>query len=310
MTLATVLSTVLLAAPPSTAVLPAPLSPIGAHEAILVGAGDIADCNSPGDEATAGLVERVLGASDAAWAFTAGDNVYPDGTVDQYRRCYEPSWGRFKSRTLPSVGNHDHRTKNAAGARAMFAGRFTQDGPLWYAADVKGDDGAGAAVRWRAIILDSNCDRVDCSSKGPQYAWLKEELRRQKAGGIRCSVAIFHHPRFSSGPHGDEPALNEIWQLLDDGAVDLVVVGHDHIYERYPPLDSSGARPKVGGVPSIVAGLGGKSRYPAPFARDHAIALRNDVDGVVVMRLGKNGWTSTLWSTDGTVHDVSTGRCR
>jgi alkaline phosphatase len=159
--------------PASTAVLPAPLRPVTRSEPILVGSGDIADCRSRGDEATALLVERMLAASDNAWAFTAGDNVYNDGTPDEYRECYEPSWGRFKARTLPAVGNHDWRTPSAAGARMTFAGRFSQDGPLWYAADVAGsvgDDAAGRDIRWRVVILDSNCDKVDCTAKGPQYA--------------------------------------------------------------------------------------------------------------------------------------------
>jgi alkaline phosphatase len=293
----------------ATKVLPSPLAPVGPHEPILIGSGDIADCNSPGDEATALLVERMLNASDGATAFTAGDNVYPDGTLSQYRRCYEPSWGRFKSRTLPSVGNHDHRTKNAAGARATFAGRFTQDGPLWYAADVKGNVG-DENIRWRAIILDSNCDIVDCTQKGPQYAWLKDELRRQKAAGTRCTVAIFHHPRFSSGPHGDAPQMQALWELMDDAGVDLVVSGHDHIYERFAPLDGGGNVRAGHGMTSIVAGLGGKSRYPTGFTRKHSTGLRNDVDGVLVLRLRADGWTSALWTTTGEAHDVATGRCR
>ncbi len=183
----------------STTVLPAPMQPVRRDEPILIGAGDIASCDSAGDEATAALVEKMLLASDHAVAFTAGDNTYPDGTVAQYQRCYEPSWGRFKSRTLPAVGNHDWRTPQAAGMRSAFAGRFTKDSPLWYAADVRGRSDESAAdhdVHWRVVVLDSNCDKVDCTKEGPQYAWLKQELARQRAARLRCTVAIFHHPRF------------------------------------------------------------------------------------------------------------------
>lgn len=299
-------------APSTTAVLPSPLRPVTRSEPILIGSGDIADCRSKGDEATAALVERMLAASDNAVAFTAGDNVYNDGTPDEYLRCYEPTWGRFKSRTLPAAGNHDWRTPNAAGMRQTFAGRFSQDGPTWYAADVTGsvsDDPAGKDIRWRVVVLDSDCDKLDCTAKGPQFAWLKDELRRQKAAGTRCTVAIFHHPRFSSGPHGDATEMSALWQALDDGGVDLVVSGHDHVYERFPAMTASGDTVAAQGMPSIVAGLGGRSRYPTAFARKHSQELKNDRDGVLVLRLRQDGWTSALWDTEDRVIDVVAGRC-
>lgn len=297
----------------STAVLPVPLRPVTRSEPILIGSGDIASCDSRGDEATAILVERMLAASDNAVAFTAGDNTYPDGTIAQYQRCYEPTWGRFKSRTLPAVGNHDWRTPNAAGMRAAFAGRFTADSPFWYAADVRGtvsDAPEGRDIHWRVVVLDSNCDKVDCTKIGPQYAWLKAELQRQKAAGIRCTLAIFHHPRFTSGPHGDDLHVADLWQLLDDGGVDLVVSGHDHVYERFPAMTAKGELKAEQGVPSIVAGLGGKSRYPTLVPRARSQFLKNDRDGVLVLRLRQDGWTSALWTTDDEVHDVTVGRCR
>jgi hypothetical protein len=318
MSVLSVLSTILIlqlpaGAPASAATsrdLPLALRPSSREEAILVGSGDIADCDSDGDEATAVLVERILAASDNAVAFTAGDNVYPDGSPDQYRRCYEPTWGRFKSRTLPAVGNHDARTANSAGMRGTFAGRFSQTGPLWYAENVKGLDADGHPVHWRVVVLDSNCDKVDCTAKGAQYAWLKEELRQQKAAKQLCTVAIAHHPRFTSGPHGDEEQMIPLWRLLDDGAVDLVVSGHDHTYERFPALDADGNVAAKSGIASIVAGLGGKSRYPIVSARKHSMTLRNDRDGVLVLRLGTDGWTSALLSTNDEVIDLARGRCR
>jgi alkaline phosphatase len=297
----------------ATVVLPTPLRPVTRGEPILIGSGDIASCDSPGDEATAVLVERMLAASDNAMAFTAGDNTYPDGTIAQYQRCYEPTWGRFKSRTLPAVGNHDWRTANAAGMRAAFAGRFTADSPLWYAADVRGsvgDDVEGRDIHWRVVVLDSDCDKVDCTKSGAQYAWLKAELQRQKAASINCTVAIFHHPRFTSGPHGDDLHVADLWQLLDDGGVDLVVSGHDHVYERFPALTARGEVVAGRGIPSIVAGLGGKSRYPTFVPRAQSQFLKNDRDGVLVLRLRATGWTSALWTTDDEVHDVTAGRCR
>ncbi len=283
---------------------------VRADELVLVGAGDIASCSTRADEATGQLVQRVLDVSANAWAFTTGDNAYPEGTIEQFRRCYEPAWGAFKQRTLPVVGNHDWFTANAAGFRATFAGRFSQDGPLWYAQDIAGVDVDGTPVKWRVVALDSDCDKIDCSEKGAQAKWLKTELQTQKLMGQQCSIVLFHHPRFSSGPHGDATFMAPMWKDLAEAGVDLVLVGHDHIYERFPAMDAAGRLDPVNGMPSIIIGTGGKSHYPAPFAREHSITRSNDKDGVLVLRLTKTGWTSAMWSTDNEIADVHSGRCR
>lgn len=298
-----------LAASTDPSALPSAIA-VRADELVLVGAGDIASCSTKADEATGVQVERVLAASANAWAFTTGDNVYPNGTMEEFRRCYEPAWGRFKSRTLPAVGNHDWRTPNAAGFRATFAGRFTQDGPLWYAQDVEGVDVDGQPVKWRVVVLDSDCDLIDCGPQSKQAKWLKSELLHQKLVGQQCSVVLFHHPRFSSGPHGDATFMAPMWKDMAEAGVDLVLAGHDHIYERFPAMTADGAVDVVKGMPSITIGTGGKSHYPAPFARQHSLTMSNDKDGVLVLRLTGQGWTGAMWSTDGAIADVHTGRCR
>ncbi|HEY1100612.1 MAG TPA: metallophosphoesterase [Myxococcota bacterium] len=279
-------------------------------ELVLVGAGDIASCSTTADEATGQLVQRLLDASSNAWAFTLGDNAYPDGSMAQFRQCYEPAWGAFKSRTIPVVGNHDWRTPNAGGYRSTFAGRFTQDGPLWFSQDVEGVDVDGTPVKWRVVVLDSDCDMLDCGKDGAQYKWLTAELAKQKLLGQQCSIVMFHHPRFSSGPHGDAVFMSKMWKDLADAGVDLVLAGHDHIYERFPAMDENGVLDDKNGMPSLVVGTGGKSHYPAPFARAHSITRSSDTDGVLVLRLTKTGWTSGLWTTGGGVMDVHSGTCR
>ena len=69
--------------------------------ATLVAAGDVASCDSPGDEETAALVARIPGT-----VAVLGDSVYELGTPAEFATCYAPSWGRFKARTRPAVGNH------------------------------------------------------------------------------------------------------------------------------------------------------------------------------------------------------------
>lgn len=60
-----------------------------ADAAVLVGAGDMAACGLDRGEATAILLDELVGT-----VFTAGDNVYPDGTAGQFADCFDPSRGR------------------------------------------------------------------------------------------------------------------------------------------------------------------------------------------------------------------------
>jgi hypothetical protein len=90
---------------------------------VFVGAGDIADCGSSGDEATAALLDGIAGT-----VFTTGDNVYNDGSATQFAECYEPTWGRHKARTRPSPGNHDFRSSGASGYYAYFGANAGEAG--------------------------------------------------------------------------------------------------------------------------------------------------------------------------------------
>jgi hypothetical protein len=294
-------------APPQAA--PSPIR-LAAGQLALVGAGDIADCKVDDDEKTARLVEGVLGQSAAAWAFTLGDNVYPDGSLDQFARCYEPTWGRFKKRTLPVVGNHEYRTDRAAGFRGTFAGRFSADGPLWWSTDIEGSGSDGKPVRWHVIALDSDCDEVDCKAGSPQHAFVQADLKSKAAQTADCTVALFHHPRFSSGPHGDATSMTALWKALADGGVDLALSGHDHIYERFPALRDDGTPDAARGMPSLVVGTGGRSHYPSLLARAHSVVRFADVFGVVAILPKKGGATIRFVGVDGVVRDEHELLCR
>src|SRR5215211_1710788 len=80
-----------------------------ARTVTLVGAGDIAGCDFKQDRKTARLLGKIPGT-----VFTLGDSVYPDGTRAQFRHCYDPTWGKYKKRTRPVVGNHEYDTSSEA----------------------------------------------------------------------------------------------------------------------------------------------------------------------------------------------------
>ncbi len=181
---------------------------IGVDVQILAGAGDIADCNRADDEATAALLDRIPGT-----VFTAGDNAYPDGTLEQYRTCYDPTWGRHKARTRPTPGNHDYQTPDAPGYFAYFGSSAGNPGEGYYSYDL------GA---WHVVALNSNIP-VDRGSA--QERWLRADLA---ANSRLCTVLYWHHPRFSSGTVASSTRLQPLWQALSEADADVVVTAHSH----------------------------------------------------------------------------------
>ncbi len=210
---------------------------------VLVGAGDIADCDA---SPTAALLDTIPGT-----VFTAGDNAYPDGSDAAYAQCYDPSWGRHKARTRPSPGNHDHNTAGAAGYFRYFGAQAGPAGLGYYSYEL------GA---WHIISLDSEYDYgVGIDPSSPQGQWLRADLA---ATTKRCIIAYWHYPRFSSGSnHGSDAALQTFWDALYAAGATIVISGHDHEYERFAPQAPDGTADPVRGIREFVVGTGGAGLY-------------------------------------------------
>jgi hypothetical protein len=214
--------------------------------ATLVGAGDIADCNVPGDNATAALLDGIPGT-----VFTTGDNAYDVGSASQFTNCYGPTWGRHKARTRPAPGNHDYGTAGAAEYYRYFGAVAGDPAKGYYSYDL-------AQGAWHIVVVNSNCSTVSCAAGSPQEQWLRADLA---ASGAPCTVAYWHHPRFSSANHGSDAKLGPIWQALFDAGADLVLAGHDHTYERFGPQRPDATPDPAFGIRSFVVGTGGRSHY-------------------------------------------------
>src|SRR5215208_4800371 len=235
-----------LAAPLALAVMVATLWASGpvtgqvSGDPVLVGAGDIASCRSTGDEATAGLLAGIDGT-----VATFGDNAYPKGTNADFAECYEPSWGQFKARTFPSPGNHE--AVGSSGYFDYFGAAAGEPGKGYYSYDLGS---------WHVISLNSNCSSVvgGCASGSPQEQWLKADLA---AHSNACTLAYWHHPRFSSGIHGDHSFVDPFWNDLYQAGAEVVLNGHDHDYERFAPLNPSGQPEPTQGIREFVVGTGG-----------------------------------------------------
>ena len=281
----------------SLAVLPS--LPTAADAAILVGAGDIGECGTGGPAATAEEIQRVVDRYPDAAVFTAGDDAYPDGSTADFGECYDPWWGRFLNRTRPAAGNHEWHTPDAAGYLAYYGNRAGTTGGTWYAYD---------AGSWRVIVLDSDCDETGgCGPSSPQGRWLAAELAAHAAA---CTLAIWHHPRFSSGLHGNQEAAAPFFDALYVAGADVIVNGHDHHYERLAPQDPAGRPDPVRGIREFVAGTGGGHLYPTLFAGPTSEVRHSGSFGVLVLELGKGSYAWTFEAAgESTFTDSGTGVC-
>ncbi|NUT32599.1 MAG: alkaline phosphatase [Hamadaea sp.] len=242
----------------------ADLAPEGAA-AVLVGAGDIAACGS-GSRKTAKLLDAIPGT-----VFTLGDNVYPDGSARNFRRCYEPTWGRHKDRTRPVIGNHDYRSDFGAPYFDYFGTAAGEPFLGYYSYDL------GA---WHVVVVNSNCDFVDCDD---QLHWLEADLKASKAA---CTVAMWHHPLYTSGSdHGPATWMRPYFQTLYDHGVELNLTGHNHHYERFLPMDATGDVDLDRGVLPIVVGSGGAGHYGFGRIRKHSVTHDDDTYGVLKLTL-------------------------
>ena len=248
-----------------------PLSTPQSGGVYLVGAGDIAECGLPGAGLTANLLAQFPGAA----LFTAGDNSYQSGSLQQFKNCFNPTWGRYKERIHPAIGNHEYVTQAAKGYFDYFDAAAGPPGLGWYSYDLGG---------WHILVLNSECNQVKgCQAGSPQEKWLKADLAAHPG---RCSLAIWHHPRFSSGPHGSSSLTQDFWKDLYAAGVELVINGHDHDYERFAPMDASGVQDPARGIRQFVVGTGGALLYdrpgqPAPNSQK----IINGVYGVLALTL-------------------------
>jgi calcineurin-like phosphoesterase family protein len=260
---------------------------------VLVGAGDIADCTLGGDAQTESLLATIPGT-----VFTAGDNAYPNGTAEQFQDCYGPTWGRQLARTRPAAGNHDWETKDLAGYYGYFGTGAHPAGKSWYSYDL------GA---WHVIVLDSDCDQVGgCAAGSEQGKWLAADLAASKA---RCTMAIWHHPRFSSGEHGDIATVAPFWRVLYDAGADVVVDGHDHDYERFAPQDPNGRADDARGLREFVVGTGGAELRPFLAPRPNSVVRAAGSYGVIRFVLHPTGYEWHFITTDGQFGDSGAGTC-
>lgn len=245
---------------------------------VLVGAGDIANCEIAGGSgaaATARLLDRIPGT-----VFTVGDHAYPSGKAKQFQDCYEPSWGRHKARTRPSPGNHDYLTARGKPYFDYFESSAGPDRRGYYSYSL------GA---WHIIALNSV---IAADRRSPQLEWLRKDLSENRTA---CTLAYWHSPVFSSGPHGSEAQITsrmlEVWRVLYEFGADVVINGHDHVYERFAPQNPKGQADPQKGIREFVVGTGGAGLYAFKQIRPNSEARNNRSYGVLKLTLGPTDYS-------------------
>ena len=277
------------------ATIAALVAPSAETEPVLVGAGDIAACDSSGAASTAALVAGIPGT-----VFTLGDKAYEVGSSSEFADCYDTTWGRFRDRTRPTPGNHDYDTAGAAAYFDYFSGSAGDPDEGWYSYDIGS---------WHVLVLNSDCAAVGgCGPGSRQLTWLEGDLAASTA---RCTLAMWHHPLFTSGSELPTGATADFWRVLYSAGADVILNGHDHDYERFAPMAPDGTLDSARGIREFVVGTGGKNLLPWRSFPAPGTAVRdNSTFGVMKLTLHP---TSYDWQfipvADGAFSDSGTGTC-
>jgi hypothetical protein len=236
--------------------------------------------------------------------FAAGDLAYEKGSAAEFQNCYATTWGEFKARTRPTLGNHEYGEPKASGYFQYWGAQAGPAGKGYYSFDLGS---------WHIVALNTNCGAKDlggCGAGSPQEAWLRKDLAEHAEA---CVLAYGHHALFSSGvfkSHATHPELKELWRDLYAAHAALAVVGHEHSYERFAPQDPDGKADPINGIREIVVGTGGRSHDPLGFAIANSEVRNTDTYGVIKLTLTPGHYTWLFIPEEGkTFTDSGSGDC-
>jgi 3',5'-cyclic AMP phosphodiesterase CpdA len=285
------------ATPPPTVVVPTPaptvpevvtpappvVPPPGNTSTFVNVLGDTGWCGSPALGPLSRLFERFDGD-----ILLAGDLAYPSGTMQEFRDCFDPSFGKFKSRMRATPGNHDYVSSVSAEAYFNYFGDRSGPNRLGYY--------SFRAAEWTVLMLNSS---VPIGRNSAQFQFVRQVMQQTPT---RCSMAVLHHPFDSSGINGPTPYLRDLWELMYELGGDVVIAGHDHLYERHAPVNTDQRRDDLRGIRQFTVGTGG-----APLYNRVRSALNSEVFianyGMLRLRLAPALYEWTFMDMNGNVRD-------
>jgi hypothetical protein len=278
------------------------------HNPVVVAAGDIA-C-APGDTSNnckQSLTASLASAQHPDAVLPLGDNQYNSGLLSEYTGAgaYGATWGVFNPIVFPDLGNHEYTASSVA------AGYFN-----YFSAELHGSSASAPYYSynlgaWHIISLDSSCNDSGCSdvvqgeTSSAQTSWLQSDLAAHPAA---CTLAYWHHPRFSGSWTNDSPGTGPLFSALYNAHADIVLSGHDHVYEVYKQQDPSGAATS-NGVRQFVVGTGGESLFTM-LNNPPNLLVSDQIDfGVLVLTLHASSYDWAFKNLDGKVVDSGNTAC-
>ncbi len=298
-----------------------------AADPVIAAAGDIA-CDPLDSHFNGGLGVGTAGTSgdncrQAAVATTIagipglqavldlGDNQYYCGSLQAFLGSYDRSWGAFKAITHPSVGNHEYLTApGSSPATACDPTNAGASGHYQYFGAAAGTPGQGYysfnVGAWHLIALNTTCSGAGgCGATSPQGKWLTADLA---ANTRPCTLAYWHIPLFSSGGRAS-PNSQSFFAALYAAKADVVLTGHDHIYERFAPQTSTGAMDAVNGVREFIVGTGGANHTSLTTVAANSEVRDTTTFGALALTLHAGSYDWQFLNSRGSFTDSGSGTC-
>jgi hypothetical protein len=274
---------------PTPPTSPTPVPPTPVPPVTISAAGDVGWCGLKGAELTGRLLDTLPGP-----ILLPGDVAYMDGSEKDFANCFDPHWGRHKSRIFPVPGNHDYVTAGGAPYYAYFGSNAGPPGQGYYSMAI----GAWHVVGLNAVI--------PIGEGSPQLAWLRSDLTEHPS---KCTLVFWHYPRFSSAKNGDNGFVGPALRVIYEAGADVLLAGHDHVYERMMPVNPEGHPDAARGIRQFTVGTGGAELYG--FTNVKSISeVRASVWGVLRLTLAADGYDWDFISVPGeSFRDFGTAQC-
>jgi acid phosphatase type 7 len=290
---------------------------LAASDPVIAAAGDIA-CDPTSTSFNGGAGNQVscrqqytsdlLVDADLAAVLPLGDVQYYCGGYRAFLQSYDASWGRVKSISHPVVGNHEYLTYGGTDCTSDNAGA---EGYFKYFGEAAGEPSRGyysyEIGAWHLIALNSNCGDADgCGPTSPQGRWLLADLAKHRN---LCTLAYWHIPLFSSGGRAASNT-DSLWQILYNAEVDVILNGHDHIYERFAPQAPDGTLDRDRGIRQFTVGTGGANLTELERLAANSEVRDTDTYGVLKLTLHADSYDWQFVPEAGkTFTDSGTDKC-
>ena len=273
------------------------------QDPVLAAVGDIACPGGDKVNSCKQLATASLTASQKPTAVAVlGDNQYESGLLSEFNSpgAYNATWGQFNPIVHPAPGNHEYAASSSASGYFTYFGSAAGNGNYSY-----------ELGSWHIISLNSDCSDSGCEDKlagttsTAAVKWLEGDLAAHPG---QCVLAYWHHPLFSSGFVGNSPGVAPFWNALYAAHADVVLNGHDHLYERFAQQDSS-QKATSSGIREFVIGTGGESLFSVEHVQPNLEAIDNEHFGVMFLTLHSGSYEWAFRATDGSLLDSGSSAC-